>query len=310
MDECTPFFNQMADLRDRCLGDEEQQALFAHLARCGSCRELLDFHEDLTAVADEFAGPSEDALAALRRRVIDEISGDTISHRAEVVARRRPLWRRSQLLRAAASVLVLLTGFTIGRVIDRGSSSESDLLIAALESSATQNIRLQDVENSPTLISNVAVRSLDGGRVALAFDVARHLEVQRNENDPLVNELLVHAMLDQSSLGSRLKAVSLASTASNGKVQEALIFAMVNDPDLPVRLRALEILTKAPFGDTTEEGLFQVLQHDDSMQMRLLAVELLAQRETSRQRLLEGMRGDDPTFDAALTEAIVHINHS
>jgi len=85
---------------------------------------------------------------------------------------------------------------------------------------------------------------------------------------------------------------------------------MINDPDLPVRLRALEILTKAPFGDTTEEGLFQVLQHDDSMQMRLLAVELLAQRETSRQRLLEGMSGDDTVFDAALTEAMVRINHS
>ena len=310
MDECTPFFNQMADLRDRCLGDEEQQALFAHLAHCGSCRELLDFHEDLTAAGDEFAGPSEEALAAVRRRVIDEISGDTIWPRAKVVSLRLPLWRRPQLLAAAAFVLVLLAGFTLGRVIDRSSVSESDLLIAALESSATRNLRLQDVEDSPTLISNVAVRPLDGGRVALSFDVGQHLEVQRNENDPLVNEVLVYAMLDQSSLGSRLKAVSLASTASNGKVQEALIFAMVNDPDLPVRLRALEILTQTPFGDTTEEGLFQVLHHDDSMQMRLLAVEILARRETSQQRLLEGMRGNDTTFDPALKEAVRHIHNS
>jgi hypothetical protein len=309
MDECTPFFNQMADLRDRRLGDEEQQALFAHLAHCGSCRELLDFHDDLTA-AGGFAGPSEEALAAVRRRVIDEISGGTISHRAEVVALRLPLWRRPQILAAAASVLVLLAGFTLGRGIDRGSVSESDLLIAALESSATQNLRLQDVEDSQTLISNVVVRPLGGGQVALAFDVAQHLEVQRDEDDPLVNEVLVYAMLDQSSLGSRLKAVSLASRASNGKVQEALIFAMVSDPDLPVRLRALEILTKAPFGDAAEEGLFQVLQHDDSMQMRLLAVELLAQRETSRQRLLEGMSGDDSTLDAALTEAMRQIYNS
>ena len=309
MDECTPFFSRMLDLRNRRLGDEEQEALFAHLAHCGSCRELLEFHEDLTDAGDEFAEPTDDALAAVRRRVIDTISGEAIQHRREVVCFRQPFWRRQRFLAAAASVLVLLTGFAIGRGVGRGTVPGTDVFIAALESSAAHNIRLQDVEDSPTLISNVAVRPLGGGRVALAFDVAQHLEIQRDENDPLVNEVLVHAMLDQSSLGSRLKAVSMASMASNGKVKEALLFAMVNDPDLPVRLRALEALTGAPFGETIEEGLFRVLQHDDSMQMRLLAVELLAQREASRQRLLEGMGSDEVPFDPALTEAIHHTTN-
>jgi hypothetical protein len=308
MDECTPFFSRMVDLRNRRLSDHEQEELFAHLAHCGSCRELLEFHEDLTAAGDEFAEPSDDALAAVRRRVIDTISGEAIPHRREVVGFRRPFWRRSRFLAAAASVLILFTGIAIGRGIGRATVPETEVLIAALESRAANNLRLQDVEDSPTLISNVAVRPLGGGRVALAFDVAQHLEIQRNLDDPLVNEVLVHAMLDQSSLGSRLKAVSMASTASNGKVQEALIFAMVNDPDLPVRLRALEALTETSFDETIEEGLFHVLQHDDSMQMRLLAVEVLAQSDVSRQRLFEGMGRDDVPFDPALTEAILHTN--
>ncbi|MCP4902023.1 MAG: hypothetical protein GY906_34085 [bacterium] len=310
MDECTPFFNQMADLRERLLDDEEQKALFAHLAHCAICRDLLEFHEDLSGAGTEFDGPSDEALAAVRRGVIAEIGRDSTTHRPTVVAMPRPFWRRPQVLAAAASVLVLLSGVTLGRLIGGRPVSESDLLIAALENSATQNLRLQDVENSSTLISNVAVRPLDDGRVALAFDVARHLEIQRYENDPLVNEVLVHAMLDQTSLGSRLKAVSLASTASNGKVQEALIFAMINDPDLPVRLRALEILTTSPFGDAVEDGLFHVLQRDDSMQMRLLAVELLAQRGSSQERLLEEMGAGDGTFEPALTEAMLQINKS
>jgi len=308
MDECTPFFNLMADLRERRLGDEEQQALFAHLAHCATCRDLLDFHDDLSAVGLEFSEPSDEALAAVRRSVIDEIGSGSSSRQPRVIP--HALWRRSSVLAAAASVLVLLAGFTLGRMIDVGSPSESDLLIAALENDAVRNLRLRDVENSATLISNVAVRPLDGGQVALAFDVARHLEVQRDENDPLVNEVLVHAMLDQSSLGSRLKAVSLASATSNSKVQEALVFAMVNDPDLPVRLRALEILTSSPFSSAVEEGLFHVLQHDPSMQMRLLVVERLAQRETSHQRLLERLREGDSTFGPALTEAMMQINKS
>jgi hypothetical protein len=309
MDDCTPFFNQMADLRSHRLGDREQVELFAHLAQCASCRDLLDFHDDLSDAAGDLAGPSEQALAAMRGRVIAEISGDTTRDRAKVVSLHHPFWWRPQLLAAAASVLILLAGIALGRTIDRRSVSESELL-ASLEARAMQNTRLQDVEDSPTLISNVAVRPLDNGRIALAFDVARHLEVQRDESDPLVNEILVHAMLDQSSLGSRLKAVSLASTAANGKVQEALIFAMVNDPDLPVRLRALEMLTQAPFGAAVEEGLFQVLQNDDSAQMRLLAVERLAERETSHQRLLEELRSGDGWFRPVLTAAMQSVNKS
>ncbi len=309
MNECTSFFHDMEDLRERRLDDEKQQALFAHLTQCASCRDLLDFHEDLTAAGREFDGPHEQAFVAVRQRVMNEIRGGTNVHSAEVVVIRRPFFGRPQLLAAAASLLVLLAGFALGRIVDHDSVSESDLLIAALENSAVQNLRLQDVENSPTLISNVAFRPLDGGQIALAFDVAQHLEVQRDENDPLVNEVLVHAMLDQSSLGSRLKAVSFAGTASNAKVQEALIFAMVDDPDLPVRLRALEILSKGPFGGRVEEGLFHVLQHDDSMQMRLLAVELLAQSEPSHQRLLKGLGGES-AVNPALAEALLNINKS
>ena len=209
MDECTPFFSRMVDLRNRRLSDHEQEELFAHLAHCDSCRELLEFHEDMTAAAGDFVETSEDALEAVRRRVIDTIGGDPIRHREEVVVPMRPFWRRPQLLAAAASMLVLLTGFVAGRVIDRGTKYETDLFIAALENRAARNTRFQDVEDSPTLISNVAVRPLGGGRVALAFDVAQHLEVQRNNDDPLVNEVLVHAMLDQSSLGSRLKTAPI-----------------------------------------------------------------------------------------------------
>jgi cytochrome c-type biogenesis protein CcmH/NrfF len=309
MDDCTPFFHQMADLRSHRLADQEQVELFTHLARCASCRELLDFHDDLSAAAVDSSGPSDEDLSAMRGRVLAEIGGQTTHRVGQVVALQRPFWWRPQLLAAAASVLILLAGFALGRNIDRRSISEAELL-ASLGSRALQNTRLQDVEDSPTLISNVAVRPLDNGRIALAFDVARHLEVQRDESDPLVNEILVHAMLDQSSLGSRLKAVSLASTASNGKVQEALIFAMVDDPDLPVRLRALEILTRGSFGAAIEEGLFQVLKNDDSVQMRLLAVERLAQSEAAQQRLLEELRNGDGSLPPALSTALQSINQS
>ena len=73
MDDCTRFFNQIADLRLRQLEDEDQTELFAHLATCGDCRDLMRFHEDLASAGGEFGEVDSEALAGVRRRVLDEI---------------------------------------------------------------------------------------------------------------------------------------------------------------------------------------------------------------------------------------------
>ena len=160
------------------------------------------------------------------------------------------------------------------------------------------------MEDSPNIISNVAVRSVGEGRLAMSFDVARHIEIERPVNDPLVNEVLVHAILDQSSMGSRLKAVSMAARAENGKVEEALVFSMLDDPDLPVRMRALEILADRPISDGVEQGLTKVLRHDESMQMRLLAIEVLANGDPGGQRVLEDFLETDEAVEPAIAERL------
>lgn len=160
------------------------------------------------------------------------------------------------------------------------------------------------------MISNVAVRSVGEGRVAMSFDVVRHLEIERAVSDPLVNEVLVHAILDQSSMGSRLKAVSMAASADNGKVEEALVFSMLDDPDLPVRMRALEILAEGPISDSVEQGLMKVLRHDESMQMRLLAIEVLANGGASGQRVLEDFLETDEAVEPAIAARLASFIQS
>ena len=73
MDDCTRFFNQIADLRLQNLEDEDQTELFAHLATCRDCRDLMQFHEDLAIAGDEFGEVDSEALAGVRGRVLDEI---------------------------------------------------------------------------------------------------------------------------------------------------------------------------------------------------------------------------------------------
>ena len=310
MDDCNRFFNQIADLRLQNLDDEEQTELFAHLATCKDCRDLMQFHEDLTMAGDEFGEVDAEALAGVRGRVLDEIR--STEGAVAAVAKPAAFWAvgRNQLLAAAAAVVMAIGGFAAGQMVAGASPTGGDLLLATLEDGAQDHRRLRDVEDSPNIISNVAVRSVGEGRLAMSFDVARHVEIERPVNDPLVNEVLVHAILDQSSMGSRLKAVSMAARAENGKVEEALVFSMLDDPDLPVRMRALEILAGRPINESVELGLMKVLRHDESMQMRLLAIEVLASGDASGQRVLEDFLETDEAVEPAIAERLASFIQS
>jgi anti-sigma factor RsiW len=310
MGDCTRLFNQIADLRIGNLDDEDQTELFAHLATCRDCRDLMQFHEDLASAGDEFGEVDSEALAGVRGRVLDEVRSTEVAVAA--VAKPAAFWAvgRSRLLAAAAAVVLAIGGFAAGRMAAGVSPTGGDLLVATLEDGAQDHRRLRDVEDSPNIISNVAVRSVGDGRLAMSFDVARHIEIERPVNDPLVNEVLVHAILDQSSMGSRLKAVSMAAGADNGKVEEALVFSMLDDPELPVRMRALEILAGRPISDGVEQGLMKVLRHDESMQMRLLAIEVLASGDASGQRVLEDFLETDEAVEPAIAERLASFIQS
>ncbi len=305
MDECSKFFNQIADLRLRQLEDEDQTELFAHLATCRECRELMRFHDDLAMAGSDFATANGEALAEVRSRVLDQI-------RSTEAAPDTGSWLTGHrwMLAAAAAILMAIGGYAAGRMGGGADTTGADLLVAILEDSAQDHRRLRDVEDSPNIISNVAMRTVGEGRVAMSFDVARHIEVERPVDDPLVNEVLVHAILDQSSIGSRLKAVSIAGRADNSKVEEALVFSMLGDSDLPVRMRALEILAERPLSDGVKEGLLQVLRHDKSMQMRLLAIEVLASGGAGSQRVLKDFAATDEAVEPAIAERLASLIQS
>ncbi len=302
MDHCEQSFHQMQELRHRCLPDPERRQLFAHLAGCQSCRDLLDFHDDLGAAGRQLDDSPTEELAAMRARVLETIHRSAADPDAVIpFSGARPL--RSWLLPAAATiVLALLAGFMAGR---RGPAAGDEPLLAMLDARARSNNRLQEVEDSAHQLSDVTLRDLGDGRVAVGFNVVRHVELVRPGDDPLLQEVLVHALVNSSSLGSRLKAVSFAAGAGEEKVRQALILAVLHDPDLPVRLRALSVLAEQPLGRDLQEVLLQILRRDDAVQMRLLAIELLVERSGLRPEALHSMLAntgslDEPALSTAL----------
>jgi hypothetical protein len=299
------YFDKIADFRFGELDDGDQIELFAHLTSCQDCRELLVVHDELAGVGDGFSGVDAETLASVRGRVLDEIRSEAGVHaRQESNASIRDPGH-SRIMVAAAAVVIAFAGFVAGRFSYGPETQGGEWLVANLESNAETHRLLRDVEDSRDIISNVTIRSVGDGRVAMSFDVSRHVEIVRLIEDPLVDEVLVHAILDQSSLGSRLKAVTMAAGTRNGKVEEALVFSMLEDPDLAVRVRALEILSDRPVSDTITRGLMRVLRHDESMQMRLLAIEVLAQGSDDGRQVLRDFLETDEAVDPAIAESLV-----
>jgi hypothetical protein len=169
-----------------------------------------------------------------------------------------------------------------------------------MSAEAASNRTLVDVEDSRFTYSNVTFRRLEEGRVSLDFDVTTHVRLVEPERSQLVQDVLVHALLNPTSTGTRLKAISYAAGAMEPKIEEALIFAMRRDENLAVRLKALSILKDAPPNEEIETALLETLREDPAVQMRLEALDCLADRQVDPDLLRRVVEEQPSEADAAL----------
>ena len=79
-----------------------------------------------------------------------------------------------------------------------------------------------------------------------------------------------------------------------------MIQVVRHDPSLSVRLAALERLTVYPDDPAIEETLLAVLEGEESVQMRLLAVDGLTRRQIEPRRLEEAIEAAQPEIETAL----------
>ncbi|HVS63346.1 MAG TPA: hypothetical protein VMT85_07565 [Thermoanaerobaculia bacterium] len=288
--------------RQRVRAVDEQ--LEAHLGACTACAELLALHAELIAWEDAQPAPTELEEARLRHRVRSALAGERPSGRSSELSGghgptlHRTLGRRLAL--AAAVVLAVAGAFIAGRLwsgaqgspraladlpgaAPAGAMEDGDFAasllhrIAASLRSWSSNDPQRVLSSAPFSFDNVQLRDLGHDRVRLGFDYSIHLEVERPRTDPLVTEVLVHAILDGGSLGTQLKAIGVAEgPALSPRLRSALIRTMLHDESAPARQAALErLLPDAALADV-ESALLEVLEHEPSVHMRLLAIDALA----------------------------------
>jgi hypothetical protein len=214
----------------------------------------------------------------MREAVLERIALDTAPPAArssfwpELVS----LWRFHPAASMAAMVILIAGAALLGRWSTPARTLDDSLLLQAISRQANQQAELGDYWDAPLSFANVTARQKPSGRLALSFDVSRHVEVLTPRSSALAREVLLHAIIEPSSMGSQFGAMELTPEMSDARLKEALILTMHDDPDPTVRLNALDVLSRYPYDLRTQQALLRTLGRDQEVQMRLLALEQLS----------------------------------
>jgi len=306
MSPCRPYQSLLEDFLAGTITTADRDTLQAHCAECTACAEMLSLHERLQALGAEIPVPDPDTLDDRRERIMEQ----TMAHRRTLPSAERPcfwtdlshLWRQHPAAATLATAAVLLMVVFAGRWSVQPKTFDDDILLAAVQHQAAEQAGLAEYWDAPFSFTNVTVRQRPMGQLALSFDVSRHIDLQTQQNSALAKEVLLHAILEPSSLGSRMSAMDVSSRIDDRRLQDALVLTMHQDPSLTVRLNALAALGHYPYDSRVQEALLTTLNNDQEVQMRLLALDHLDRQNVSLDTIRHALGDEAFRSDPAILQ--------
>lgn len=306
MSHCRRYQEMIEDALAGELSGAELTEVDEHCAGCSECAELWALHRSLQELGDAVPLPEKHDFREMREAVLAATAQPRIE--PGFFADLNRFWRAHPLPAGLATAAVLVCALFVGREFAREGTLEEELLQQSARWSATRQAGLDELWDTPFSFANVTVRAREQGQLALSFDASRHVDLQVPQDSPLAREVLLHAILDPSSMGSQLRAMEVAAPLGDSRLKEALIVTMLNDSDPTVRLAALGVMSQYPHDQQSQEALLQVLGQDQNVQMRLSALEELARRNVGQETIREavGENGPEGTM-AILRQASIRL---
>ena len=270
----------------------DREILDQHLPSCVDCLSLMDIHEELILMDGHVADPSPEALRAMRSHVLSQVSQSHNHDSRPRLNRRVPVF-----VPALAAAAILVLGVFVGSWFTQ-SASVDDQLLNAITRQASIERSLEDSWDAPLFFSNVVVRDWNDTRVSLGFDVCRSVDLTTGLSSPVASDILTHAILNSDSMGGRMRAMEIAALSTDGRLTGALVVALQQDPDQTMRISALNALARKGNSEKVQLALLGALRDDDSVQVRLLALEHLVNDaqglETLETVIREGNEATNP----------------
>lgn len=128
-------------------------------------------------------------------------------------------------------------------------------------------------------------------QIEIEFSTVNDVAWRGTADDPIVRQVLAHAMREEDSPGLRLRAVRAMGEASQSSSKldddllDALLHLLADDSNAGVRIKALQVLKNAIQIERVKQALLQVLLHDENAGVRIQALEMLHNTSFSEEKL-------------------------
>lgn len=187
---------------------------------------------------------------------------------------------------------ILSLGMLIGYCSFSPTGKEGEIVIRPVSSSPETG--------SGTSITNVRFIDSDAsdGEVEFEFDAVAPMHMKGRIDDPEVQKLLTHALLNESNAGVRLSTVNALRDHTGYKkvadqsIKAVLIMSLRSDVNPGVRREALRVLQQYDFDNDIRDALLFVITKDGNAGIRVAAINAL---EIAK---MDGIKFDDATINA------------
>ena len=208
---------------------------------------------------------------------------------------------RKPAFSVAFAAVMFLAGFFIQ------TNPEQKSLIKNIQLASIKSDNIEASSNSPYIISNASFKEKKNGTIQVNFDVSRHLELERSKDDPFVKEILAQSLLNSETSSQRLKNIDASETIMAPKIKQALILTMLNDNNAVVRQKSLFSLLKYPNDKDIQDALLKVLNSEESVFMRLAAIDYLANNNIDQKLLNQQIGNTDLQENSAVSAKIKQL---
>lgn len=291
------------DLIENYLADDisstDRSDLDEHCSTCRECAALLALHGDLRELGEDIPMPQQLEFRDMREAVM--AATGSVNRKSGFLIELGHLWRAYPAAAGLATAAALICAVFLGRWTPAGGGSiDEDLLRQSDQWQTAQAAGLDASLDSPYSFANVSVRQRAQGQLELSFDACRHVELQVDQDSPLAREVILQAILDPSTMGSRLRAMEVTPQMEDDRLKDALIATMLYDSDVAVRINALAVLVRYPYDRTSQDALLQALGQDQDVQMRLTVLEELGRQKVDPETIREAVGKYDPDRNMAV----------
>jgi len=216
--KCKDVQYQLADYIDKQLSNEENIAVEVHLEDCEDCKkELQELTQLFNVLSEE---PTGQPTARLRANFEQMLAQEKTAAEPKVISINRSTnWK--SYLRVAASILIVVSAFLLGRFADpEGNSGANESRTAEV---------LAQFENQSASKRIQAVNTSE----------------EFTNKDTKIIEALINRLFFDKNTSVRLAAVeALSKFTSEEMVKTALIKSLETDKDPAIQIELIQILSK------------------------------------------------------------------